>query len=153
MSVPRLLDTSAISLYLAPRAVEKTPRLVNTLDNVIATDGVRLSIVTYYEIDRGLQKLELGGHGRKKRQLFNMFLSTATVFGLDNSSYRGWTVAAELHARAATASPAIVFEEGDLLILATALAHEMQLLTCDHRLAHRASDLGLGDRVEQVEVS
>ena len=33
MSAPRLLDTSAISLYLAPRAVEKTPRLVNTLDD------------------------------------------------------------------------------------------------------------------------
>jgi predicted nucleic acid-binding protein len=36
------------------------------------------------------------------------------------------------------------------LILATALAHGMRLLTCDRRLADRARDLGHGDEVEDI---
>jgi len=153
MSPPRLLDTSIVSLYIAPRAAEKTPKLLDTVDAVIATDGARISIVTYYELDRGLRKLELRNEGRTKRRYFTMFVSGTTLLGLDASSFRGWDIAAGLHARAATLTPAIVFEDADLLILATALAYDLRLLTADRNLANRAADLGIADGVELVEVS
>ncbi len=101
-----MLDTSTLSAYIGSRAREKTPLLVKRVEEIIATDGARISIVTMYEIDRGLRKLELEGQGRGKRRLFTMILAGTTVYGLDEPAARGWEVAAELHARAAVRSPA-----------------------------------------------
>jgi len=98
-----------------------------------------------------LRKLELQNQGSSKRRYFAMFMSSVTVYGLDTS--RGWEVAADLHARAAVRSPAIVFGEADLLIFATAFAHNMQLLTSDRRLAERLRELELGEHVEYIDVT
>lgn len=129
------------------------PGLVQRVDDVIAVDGARVSIVTVYEIERGLKKLELRGQGQAKRRLFKMFLSTTTVYGLDAYSGRAWDIAADLHARAAVRIPTITFEEADLLIFATALANQMRLLTSDQRLVERLTELGLGEHVEGLAVS
>jgi len=117
MTPPRLLDTSVVSRYIAPDALQKTPNLVQRVNEVAAIDGARISFVTLYEIDRGLRKLELRNQGSTKRRYFAMFMSSVTVYGLDTS--RGWEVAADLHARAAVRSPAIVFGEADLLIFSS----------------------------------
>ncbi|HWU88075.1 MAG TPA: hypothetical protein VN253_12400 [Kofleriaceae bacterium] len=129
------------------------PGLVHRVDEVIAADGARVSIVTVYEIDRGLKKLALRGEGQTKRRLFKMFLSTTTIYGLDAHSGSAWDIAADLHARAAVRSPTITFEEADLLIFSTALANQMRLLTSDQRLVARLTELGLGEHVEGLLVS
>ncbi len=153
MSVAHLLDSCTVSQHLAPGAAARTPRLVERVDEVIATEGARISIVTLYEIDRGLRKLALRGEGQKKRRLFTMFFSTATIYGLDAHSGRAWELAADLYARAAVRNPTITLEEADLLIFATALANELRLLTTDGRLVERLTELGFGDHVEGLPVS
>lgn len=60
--------------------------------------------------------------------------------------------AADLHARAATARPAIVIADADLLIVSTALAHHMILVTSDRPLVERCRELDLGSYVEHVPV-
>lgn len=150
MTLPRLLDTSIVSHYLAPDAPRRTPSLVQRVNEIAASDGARISLVTFYELDRGLRKLELRNQGSARRCYFAMFMSSVTTYGLDTN--HGWELAADLHARAAVRAPAIVLEEADLLIFATALAHHMQLLTCDRPLAERLRELEHGERVEQIEV-
>jgi PIN domain nuclease of toxin-antitoxin system len=56
---PRLLDTSVVSLYIAPDALQKTPNLVQRVNEAAAIDGARISFVTFYEIDRGLAKARI----------------------------------------------------------------------------------------------
>jgi predicted nucleic acid-binding protein len=153
MSVVHLLDTCTISQYLSPDAAKRMPGLVQRVDDVIAADGARVSIVTLYEINRGLRKLELRGEGTRKRRLFTMFFSTTTVYGLDAGAGRAWEIAADLHARAAVRSPTITLEEADLLVFSTALANELCLLTTDQRLAARVTELGLGEHVEGLAIS
>lgn len=152
MSFPRMLDTCVLSAYIGSRAREKTPRLVNRVDEVMATDGARLSIVTVYEIERGLRRLELEGQGSKKRRVFTMLLGGTTVYGLDEPAARGWEIAADLHARAAVRSPALVIAEADLLIIATAVAHGLTLVTSDVAMADHARTLRLGAQVELIAV-
>jgi predicted nucleic acid-binding protein len=153
MSVAHLLDTCTVSHYLASDAAKKTPGLLQRVDDVISADGARISIVTFYEIDRGLKKLELRGGGQKKRRLYTMFFSTTTIYGLDAQSGRAWNIAADLYARAAVRNPTITFEEADLLVFATALTNEMKLLTSDRGLVARLTELGLGEHVEGLSVS
>lgn len=153
MSVAHLLDSCTVSQYLARDAAEKTPGLLQRVDEVISTDGARVSVVTLYEIDRGLKKLELRGDGKRKRRLFSMFFSAATVYGLDLQAGRAWNLAADLYARAAVRSPTITLEEADLLIFATALANQLRLLTSDQNLARRLTELGLGEHVEVLLVA
>lgn len=153
MSVAHLLDSCVVSHYLARGAAKKTPALVERVERVIAAEGARVSIVTVYEIDRGLKKLALRGEGRTKRRLFTMFFGTATIYGMDAPNGRPWDIAGDLHARAATHSPAIVFEEGDLLIFSTALANQLKLLTSDERLATRIAQLGLAAQVDCIPVA
>lgn len=153
MSVVHLLDSCTVSQYLAPDAATRTPGLARRVDEVIATDGARISIVTRYEIERGLKKLELRGAGARKRRLFAMFFSTTTIYGLDAQAGRAWDLAADLYARAAVRTPTITFDEADLLIFATALANQLRLLTSDLRLAERLTELGFGEHVEGLSVS
>jgi predicted nucleic acid-binding protein len=153
MSVAHLLDSCIVSHYLARGAGKKTPALVQRVEGIIAADGARISVVTLYEIDRGLKKLALRGEGRRKQRLFSMFFSTTTIYGMDALSGRAWNVASDLHARAANESPAIVFEEGDLLSFATALANQLKLVTSDERLAARIRQLELDAHVECLPVA
>ncbi len=153
MSFPRLLDTSTLSHYFGTRAREKSPALVNYVEEVIAVDGSRLSTITMYELERGLRKLELGGQGRTKRRLLTMFLASTTIYSLDDSHGSGWYLAADLHARAAVRSPAVVFGEADLLILATALFHELALVTSDAGFAEQARALGHGRQLIELPLA
>lgn len=153
MSAPRMLDTCVLSHYISSRAREKTPLLVDRVDEIIATDGARISTVTMYELERGLRKLELQGEGRKKRRVFTMILESTTLYGLDEPAAHGWQVAADLHARAALHSPALVIAEADLLIIATAIAHGLTLVTADVAMAEHARTLRLGSQVDLIAVA
>lgn len=148
-----MLDTSTLSAYIGSRAREKTPLLVKRVEEIIATDGARISIVTMYEIDRGLRKLDLQGQGRVKRRVLTMILAGTTVYGLDEPAARGWDIAADLHARAAVRSPALTISEADLLIIATAVAHGLMIVTSDVAMAEHARTLGLGAQVELIAVA
>lgn len=90
MTRPRLLDTSVVSFYIAPDALQKTPKLVERVNEAAAIDGARISFVTLYEIDRGLRKLELQNQGSTKRRYFAMFMSSVTMYGLDTSRDGRW---------------------------------------------------------------
>ena len=127
--------------------------LVGRIERVLEEDGLRISAMTLYELERGLRKLERRAEGRVKRRKWNLFLSTATVFGLDEPTFQPWVIAADLHARVATSSPAITISEIDLLILATAMVHGMVLLTSDRRLSDGCSTLSLADHVECVALA
>jgi hypothetical protein len=65
MSFPRLLDTT-LSAFIGSRARERTPLLVKRVEEIIATDGARISFVTMFEIDRGLRRLEAQGKGGQR---------------------------------------------------------------------------------------
>jgi predicted nucleic acid-binding protein len=151
MTRHRLLDTCVISRYLAPDAKRRSPALVERVDRVLAADGLRLSIVTAYELDRGFRVLAQRAEGAAKQRQFSMFMSEATVFSLDESAWAGWQQAAELYAEGAQHRPAVVIAEADRLILATAIAHGMVLLTADAPLVKRCQDLQRSDDVELVE--
>lgn len=88
-----------------------------------------------------------------KRRVFTMFLAGTTVYGLDQPAARGWDVAADIHARAAVRSPALTIAEADLLIIATAVAHGLTLVTSDVAMAEHARTLGFGAQVELVAVA
>jgi predicted nucleic acid-binding protein len=115
-------------------------------------DGARVSVVTVYELERGIRKLEYLDRGGAKRRVLDMFLEGTTIYSLDAPTMRGWFIAADLYGQAAARSPAIVFGEADLLILATALAHGMVLLTSDDALADLCVAMGLGAHVERIAV-
>jgi predicted nucleic acid-binding protein len=151
MSGPHLLDTSTLSHYLGARAREKTPVLVKFVDDLIATEGTRISVVTLYELERWMKRLELKGEGKAKRRRFTMFMSAAAVYGLEASQLAGWMLAAEIHARAMEHAPSITFAEADLLILATAQLHRLTLVTSDRGLADNAHALGFA--VARVELA
>lgn len=105
--------------------------------------------VVAYELRRGfmLDELRRGG-SLKKRALFERLLTTARILGLDEPGGHPWTVAAELWASAKARKPAMAIAEADLLIAATALAHDGILVTSDEPLARKLEALGFGERLE-----
>lgn len=147
-----MLDSCVVSQYIAPDADVRTPGLVRRVDEIVGTNGLVLSVVAVYELDRGIRKLERRSQGQAKRRQLMMFLSAATILGLDEHGWRGWAVAADLHADASSRAQAIVLSEGDLLIFATALAHDMVLVTTDAKLVGRCRELGRGNDVELLDL-
>jgi len=142
-----LLDTSLVSHYLAPDAPARLPHLVTRVDDCIRSHGLCLSIITTFEIGRGLELLRLRGRGSTKISRFTRFLSEAAAFPLDG---RVLQLGCDLWARGRIKRPAITLSDGDLLIAATAIAHEHKLLTTDVPLGDRLMELELGDHVEVI---
>jgi len=149
----RLLDTNVVSTYLKPDAKKRFPELVSRVDQIVAEEGLTISAVTLYELRRGLLDLELRGQGRSARVRTEKLLRIAYPLGLDHLDFTGWDRAAELWARGRRVKPAVVFEEGDLLIAATALAHGRTLVTCEARLRDGLIASGIELDIEVIEVA
>jgi len=83
------------------------------------------------------------GQGARKAARIENLLREATVLGLDEHGFVGWRLAADLWANCKHHQPSVVLSEGDLLIVATALMHDRQLVTVDLNLQARLKALGL----------
>lgn len=142
-----------VSQYLAPDAPTKYPGLVKRVRDLVTSQGVCLSVVTVYELRRGVRLLVARGEGRRKERRLNMFLQEATALSLDHDGGQGWNVAADLWVRGQLHKPAVNVSEGDLLILATAITHGRALLTTDAALGDRAQELGVGGAVEVLPLA
>jgi predicted nucleic acid-binding protein len=144
MSAGYLVDTSVVSWYLEREARTRHPTLVNWLDDLIPREGLCISAVTMYELRRGVEGLLREGQGARKAARIENLLREATIFGLDERGFVGWRLAADLWVNCKRHQPSVVLEEGDLLIVATALMHDRQLVTVDSKLQARLKALGYG---------
>jgi predicted nucleic acid-binding protein len=142
MSVGFLVDTSVVSWYLDRHARTRHPALVGWLDDLISREGLCISAVSLYELKRGVEGLLRQGEGSRKAARIEMLLREATILGLDERGFAGWRVAADLWASSRQHEPSVVLSEGDLLIVATALMHDRQLVTVDRNLQTRLRTLG-----------
>src|SRR5206468_4284700 len=85
--------------------------------------------------------------GQGQRKIIEVEKLLRSAYALDVAS-GGWEIAAELWAQGQVQKPAIVFSEGDLLIAATAAAHERTLVTSDEALAANLLRVGYAGEVE-----
>jgi predicted nucleic acid-binding protein len=127
---------------------ERKPRFHATVSERISLDK-ELVIPTFvlYEARRGLEELKLRGEGKKKIARFDRLLRGATILGLDANN--GWFLAANLWA--GNKAKGANIQEGDLLVVATALLHNRKLVTADQPLIEGMRTLGL-DRILDAHV-
>jgi predicted nucleic acid-binding protein len=137
---PYLLDTNAFTALYDDRVAERWPRFHATVRERISLDG-ELVIPTFvlYEARRGLEELKSRGEGKRKIARFDRLLLGATILGLDANN--GWFVAANLWA--GNKAKGTNIQEGDLLVVATALLHKRKLVTADQPLIHAMRSLRL----------
>ena len=152
MNPPVLVDTSVVSWYISRNARTDYPRLVEWLDDVITSDGLNISAVTLYELRRGIGELRARGQGTRKAARVEQILRQATILGLDPANHLGWKIAADLWAKGRTLTPSVVFSDGDILITATALAHNRVLATVDEKLRARLKELGLQGTLYELKI-
>jgi len=125
-----LVDTSVVSWYLEREARTRHPTLINWLDDLLPREGLCISAVTCTSFDGEWKTLAARQGARKAARIENL-LREATVLGLDEHGFVGWRLAADLWANCKHHQPSVVLSEGDLLIVATALMHDRQLVTVD----------------------
>lgn len=114
-----LVDTDRVIDYLKgqPEAVAELQRL--------QADGIGISLVTYGEIYEGIY---FGSEPRTQEQGFKRFLSGVEVVPLGQSVMRKF---ARLRGR--LRSEGMLIPDPDLLIGATALQHELTLVTGNYQ--------------------
>ncbi|HJX66972.1 MAG TPA: type II toxin-antitoxin system VapC family toxin [Polyangia bacterium] len=142
MSTGYLVDTSVVSWYLEREARTRHPTLVSWLDDLIPREGLCISAVTLYDLRRGVEGLLREGQGARKAARVENLLRETTILGLDERGFAGWRLAADLWANCKHHQPSVVLSEGDLLIAATALMHDRQLVTVDVNLQARLKAIG-----------
>ena len=139
-----VLDTSTASRAARDRGSRSTG-----IRAFVEQNQFSVTVLTLYELHRGLLKLESQAQGRRKRIAVQLFLQDAVeVLDPSTATPSGWDMAASIWAHAALSSPAIVFGEMDLLISATAFAHGHTLVTSDRKLADRLVECGYGENVK-----
>lgn len=154
MSPLYLLDTCFVSNALKPGAQEKYPALVERFRRVINAQGCYLSIVTCFEIRRGLEESLRKGKSFKSRAGITLLLEQATIFDLGDADSPAWRFAADVWATAKARKPPLQPPTTeDLLIVATAHAHGFTLLTMDKALVECLTTLGFGAAVELVSLA
>jgi predicted nucleic acid-binding protein len=129
-----LIDTNILSTYLKRDANTRCPRLFTTVTALLEEEGLSISFITRHELRRGVEELMRRGEGRRKLVELEKFLYRAEVLGLDSASGEGWDLAARLWADGRAQRPAIVFEDADLFIAATAAFHGRNFATSDRGL-------------------
>lgn len=134
-----ILDTNLISAYLRPKVAEDARRAFVHQCLIDGTAGI--SVVTKYELERGLQKLLYAGSDQERRGAMKRFvelkkfLVSLPVYGLDGRMGEGWEIAARLWAAGRARKPSVSLEEADLLIAATAALHGQTLATAETKPA------------------
>jgi predicted nucleic acid-binding protein len=140
-----LLDTNALSTLYDKRHARRVPRFREVVLERIREDReIAVPVFAFYEARRGIDKLLLGGKGAEKLASFETLMLGARFFSLDMSG--GWLKASRLWAQSRFSGSLI--EDGDLMIAATAMAHERKLVTADQALIHALHRLGLGHVVD-----
>lgn len=143
MSTQFLLDTCAVQHYLHPRAGVQWPDVQARIEEAVAASGgLYISAITAFEIRRGLEVLARRGDGRRKIRLAELFLRNAVILDLGDCGGAPWRIAVGLFADGKVHEPAIHIADADLLIAATAIAHERILVTADRGLHEYLQALG-----------
>jgi tRNA(fMet)-specific endonuclease VapC len=124
-----LVDTDRVAEYLKGRA-DAVALLIR-----LRTDGLAISLVTFGEIYDGIY----GGYDpAAAERLFRQFLRRVTVLTLDRTIMRRFArLRGELRRRGQ------LIPDPDLLIAATALHHDLTLVTGNRRHFERVPDLRL----------
>lgn len=122
-STGHLLDTNAISEWVKPRP---DPGVVHWFDRV-DEDRIYLSVLTLGELRKGIERLADG----RRRQRLDLWLSTELperfakrILPIDSIIVDRWS---RLLARSEAAG--IPIHNTDALIAATALTHQLQIVT------------------------
>lgn len=136
-----VVDTNLVSAFLRPDAEKRTPNLFAFVAAQVLAEGLAVSYVTQFELQRGMEELLLRGQGRRKVVVFEKFIERVHVLGLDAASGEGWNLAAQLWAGGRIRKPARVFTDADLLCAATAAFHRHDFAT---------SDVGLAEGLRQI---
>jgi predicted nucleic acid-binding protein len=136
-----LLDTNLVSKYFVERdAATRHPALCARIEEVFALERPHVSIVTIYELLRGASKMELQGQGAQKANAVRQAIQKLRHLDV------GWGFAADLWAR--TQVNGVLLGEGDLFIVASAIAAERVVATADEKLINGLVELHLEQHVE-----
>ncbi len=124
-----LLDTDVVADWLnnRPEAV----RLLSTLE----PEGLAISLITYGEVYDGIY---YGRDPRAAEQAFLRFLRGVTVLPLTRTIMKRFA-----RIRGSLRSRGLAVQDPDLLIAATALTHDMTLVTRNLRHFQRIPDLAI----------
>lgn len=145
MNTPFLFDTCVLQRYLDAHALQKWPEIQARVDDaVVESGGLYISAVTAFEIRRGLEVLARRGEGRSKIRRAELLLRNAVILEVGDRGGAPWRVGTHLFADGRFHEPAITISDGDLLIAATAIAHERILMTADRPLYENLRNLGYG---------
>jgi predicted nucleic acid-binding protein len=145
MNTPFLLDTCVLQRYLDAQALQKWPEIQARVDDaVVESGGLYISAVTAFEIRRGLEVLARKDKGRSKIRRAELLLRNAVILEIGDRGGAPWRVGTHLFADGRLHEPAIKISDGDLLIAATAIAHERILMTADRPLYENLRNLGYG---------
>lgn len=144
-----LLDTNLVSVWIGGRDARRYPATFREIDALLARSPLSISMVTLYELRRGVEALLEKDQGRSKRVAIEKFLDRVELLGLDGPDGGGWNVAARFWARAR--SKGITFTDGDLLITATASFHKRELITSDRRLVDNLLTIGAEVGIRHIE--
>lgn len=124
-----LVDTDWVAEYLKGK-----PAVVETLQ-ALASDGLAVSLITYGEIYEGVYY----GHDRQRHeQGLHDFLAIAPVLPLTRPIMQRFAIL-----RGSLRREGQLIGDADLLIAATALHHDLTLLTRNTRHFQRVPDLKL----------
>lgn len=127
---PCLLDTNILTAYLKANS-QVVAQVKRHLDEV---GRPSLSIITYYELLRGLKEL-----GRKRDQRLAEFEDLVNRLHLRILTQRVIGVATDLYVELRRRGEPL--EDADILIAATALAHGLVLVTDNEKHFQRISNL------------
>lgn len=149
-----LFDTNVAQLLIDPRAPKRCPKLLAEVESRVRQQGgLVISVVTLYELRRGIRALLLNGKGRSRQVRVEQLIRSADIVGVDSPPYETWDIAADVYARGRTRTPAVVIGDADLLIFATAARAGRTLVTTDRRLADNLDAIGHRSVVEVLETA
>ena len=117
-----LIDTDWVIDYL--KGMERAGQLLDSL----AYDGIAISLITYGEI---LEGVYYGRNPKRHEKVFRAFLQAAPILPLSESSMERFA-----HIRGALRAQGQLIGDADLLIAATALEHDLTLITQNLALGH-----------------
>ncbi len=123
-----LLDTDVLSALM-----RRTPEVVSSAREYLNQHGrFTISVITKYEIQRGLK----AKNAKKQMEAFERFCVRNEILPIDEeTAERGSTIYAEL------ASRGELIGDADILIAATAMIHDLGLVTNNHKHFGRIKDL------------
>jgi tRNA(fMet)-specific endonuclease VapC len=111
-----LFDTNIVSAFMRdiPQVVEKIKKYLQHHETL------SISVITYYELLRGLKAID----NRRKLHLFQEFMSLCLIINIDSDIAENASDIYDVLRRKGQ-----LVEDADILIAATALVHELIVIT------------------------